>query len=528
MSFAVGALPHSGWEQAIPLLNSLGWVQNSEISAENWLQNDEGVNQVLVLHRRPEYIIAKAIEQGNTPAQAFQQWYQHAVQLLVWLRQNRRRAILVEMDALLAHNINLQPLCERLDVRAPEKVILSLPTVKSIHLLYALQMVRQSNECQILLAELEASTLPLASTSFTAPVVDIDTLAGQLEADSIALKAQEQKSKNQLEQSQQELKKLEHEASVQKQHSQVLKQQFDEGLEKKKKEASLVLEQLHLVQEELETVFSREKQLTEQSATLTQQVKTAEEQTDNIQKDLDAEKKHAANLKKNLDAVEQNFNTAKNEIATLKASSAQEKSQYQTLVKSNKQTEKQLQSTEQENSLLLKQLHLVQEELEKLFSQKRQLHQEVDNSDAALAVANNQIARLQNELNDIKSSRFYKLLQVAQPKQKSNQGYDKRKLRRNVQKLKSTRLFDAHWYLQTYPDVAESKIDPARHYLRFGAAEGRNPSLEFNTEWYLQVNSDVAESGINPLIHYIEHGISEGRAPSPEQQFYLPGPKVGV
>lgn len=76
-------------------------------------------------------------------------------------------------------------------------------------------------------------------------------------------------------------------------------------------------------------------------------------------------------------------------------------------------------------------------------------------------------------------------------------------------------LFDPDWYLRTYPDVAAAGIDPLRHYLQFGAAEGRDPSPFFCTRWYLETYPDVAEAGINPLQHYLSHGIAEGRLPAP-------------
>lgn len=37
---------------------------------------------------------------------------------------------------------------------------------------------------------------------------------------------------------------------------------------------------------------------------------------------------------------------------------------------------------------------------------------------------------------------------------------------------------DREWYLQTYPDVAASGIDPTEHYLLYGKTEGRYPSLK--------------------------------------------------
>jgi O-antigen biosynthesis protein len=49
------------------------------------------------------------------------------------------------------------------------------------------------------------------------------------------------------------------------------------------------------------------------------------------------------------------------------------------------------------------------------------------------------------------------------------------RLRRAARRLRASVAFDARWYLATYPDVAAAGVDPALHYLRQGAAEGRAP-----------------------------------------------------
>lgn len=77
--------------------------------------------------------------------------------------------------------------------------------------------------------------------------------------------------------------------------------------------------------------------------------------------------------------------------------------------------------------------------------------------------------------------------------------------------LAGSALFDAGFYLNTYPDVRESGVDPLEHYVRYGAAEGRDPGPGFSTTGYLQANPDVAAAGINPLRHYVEFGRAEGR-----------------
>ncbi len=76
-------------------------------------------------------------------------------------------------------------------------------------------------------------------------------------------------------------------------------------------------------------------------------------------------------------------------------------------------------------------------------------------------------------------------------------------------------LFDPKWYLASYSDVADSGIDPVRHYIDFGASEGRDPSPLFHTTHYQMRNPDVESSGFNPLVHYILYGEIEGRNPNP-------------
>jgi len=77
--------------------------------------------------------------------------------------------------------------------------------------------------------------------------------------------------------------------------------------------------------------------------------------------------------------------------------------------------------------------------------------------------------------------------------------------------LRNSDLFDAAWYCRKYPDVAASRQDPARHFLRFGASERRSPSAKFDSEKYLKSNPDVAASGVNPLVHYLQFGRKEAR-----------------
>ncbi|WP_202361144.1 glycoside hydrolase family 99-like domain-containing protein [Mesorhizobium sp. 131-3-5] len=81
------------------------------------------------------------------------------------------------------------------------------------------------------------------------------------------------------------------------------------------------------------------------------------------------------------------------------------------------------------------------------------------------------------------------------------------------QRIRASGLFDVSWYMVQNPDLARSGKDPILHYIRYGAAESRNPSPDFDNEYYLAKNPDVAAASMNPLDHYIRFGKSEGRSP---------------
>jgi GT2 family glycosyltransferase len=97
------------------------------------------------------------------------------------------------------------------------------------------------------------------------------------------------------------------------------------------------------------------------------------------------------------------------------------------------------------------------------------------------------------------------------------------RLRSNRKVVTTSGLLDRDWYLENYPDIAAAGVDPARHYLRYGASEGRNPGPLFDTSWYLQQYPDVRVAGVNPLIHYLRYGALEGRDPNPlfDSDWYL-------
>jgi hypothetical protein len=84
-------------------------------------------------------------------------------------------------------------------------------------------------------------------------------------------------------------------------------------------------------------------------------------------------------------------------------------------------------------------------------------------------------------------------------------------------------LFDRDWYLRANPDIAAAQVSPWRHYVEFGADEGRDPNPLFDTRWYLDRYADLLPKHANPLLHYWECGAALGCDPNPlfDSDWYL-------
>lgn len=86
---------------------------------------------------------------------------------------------------------------------------------------------------------------------------------------------------------------------------------------------------------------------------------------------------------------------------------------------------------------------------------------------------------------------------------------------RQIRLIKSSALFQEKWYLDHYPDVATTGMNPMSHFLKFGGSEGRDPGPGFNSAWYLKNYRNAILPGLNPLVHYLEQGRELGYLPEP-------------
>ncbi|WP_417525613.1 glycosyltransferase [Marinovum sp.] len=85
-------------------------------------------------------------------------------------------------------------------------------------------------------------------------------------------------------------------------------------------------------------------------------------------------------------------------------------------------------------------------------------------------------------------------------------------------------LYDDAWYMRSYPDLRAQEADGLAHYLRTGAAEGRDPGPDFSTSGYALAQEIAPETA---LAHYLDHGRAAGADPLPDWQGALPAPAPG-
>jgi hypothetical protein len=95
--------------------------------------------------------------------------------------------------------------------------------------------------------------------------------------------------------------------------------------------------------------------------------------------------------------------------------------------------------------------------------------------------------------------------------------------RRDIHAITRSGLFNVRWYLERNPDVAAAHIDPIRHYVEYGAKEGRDPNPSFSSMQYLASNQLVAVRELNPFAHHIRRQRLDKRADDTDRMQDPPG-----
>ena len=265
-------------------------------------------------------------------------------------------------------------------------------------------------------------------------------------------------------------------------------------------------QQLHQKDEDFHAFsVKREEEFSEKYQQLEQQIQSLTQQLH--QKDQDF---HAFSVKREEEFSEK-YQQLEQQIQSLTQQLHQKDEEYQMVVTSMEESGDRIRQLINTNEDLNSQLHY-------WFSQATFRQNEIQTLAASLQDRD-------RSLNEIYSSKAWKMLSRNREERLKFSGVT-RKLRSIAGPIKSvipgrisnqktlleeSGLFNSEYYLRLNPDVRNAGVDPILHYLRFGGAEGRDPSSEFDSSWYLDTYPDIKSAGINPLLHYLTFGKKEGR-----------------
>lgn len=411
---------------------------------------------MLIIYQDPVALMANKLR-ANHEVEGLIALTVSKIQFLIgYFKKNRKLCSLVSLEGAAKDQDSFATLCTNLAFDVCINTIdVKIESNQSIYDLAANHLVTQSKLLQKTITELNACSV----ISYTSAKVKVEEVLGNYCA--------------QLEKKDDHLKKV---------------------VTKHEEENGLLIQQLHTLQESFETNLVSLKKSQNSEAIQAKQLTK-------IERELQS---HQDNASKEL--------AAKDSLLTELQASLSEK------VTENKDLLNQLVQQAEENDLLIQQLHTVQELLE---SKLVQLNTEQRQSQ----LLKQEIKSLENQLdNNLTIQAWLRgQLKNAQNGWYKNSRAHRRKVKKEIDLIKATELFNERWYLETYPDIASSGHSPLMHYLIYGASEGRNPSASFNSFNYIQAYPDVASEGRNPLVHFIKYGQYEGRKADPLQK-RLPAP----
>lgn len=509
MTLTIGAIPYSQWHALTPLLEHLGWNQSQNTDVETWYQrelNTEAVSNseyYLLFHSRPELVLARALELGQSLEQAYTDWEEAVEKLLAFYKRNRSRAVLLDATAVCEAPTKLLNWLKNNRPELSAKVTgsfgensIATPAASPTLLVVASLFVSSQVGAEERLAQLEATSIPLNDQGYVATDITLSAVVSEYK--------KHESSSELLDETRNELSRVQKKLAT-------TSNTFTIELNDSKAENELLTLQLHQVQEELE-------QTDGQRQKLDQRLEQAISENNDLQIQKASLIKESKNLVSRLEMEISDSNTLREER---NAVAAQKEGLSKIVVEQDQNIDE-----------LKTHLSRTQSDLESFYTRAEQLE---NNAAASKKEATNQIVKLKRELkaaehqqrvlnNELAQIRKSVAWRIASPfhaitgaaKLVHSPSRQRKRLIEQAGALENSSLFDAGWYIERYPDVASVPTSPAVHYLMYGASEGRDPSEHFSTNWYLKQYRDVAQSGLNPLLHYIQYGEREGRLPRPK------------
>ena len=456
---------------------------------------------VLLVYPSIESCLSKELKCGASEETAVAKGLHFAEELLTIHRGARRKLKMVNMRHVsVATEDELQALSEHgWDIPVSPDM-----APDDVFMLAALQLIKQNKKLNKCAELLTASSLPLSES---ADVIHIGSVLNEYNS----LTSQVEKSRQSEEDKLHQISDLKHALS-----------EKTGDIQSMQNERDLLQSQLVQVQEELETYYSQSEELKaslqREKVAATQSERKWQEAIKELQRlnsaqfeDLSALKLALANKESLANDLWDQVNEGLARIETLINEREDDKKTLSESANLKYRLSQVEEDKRQQHSAHIRELKQQQREYTKLEHKFKQQRGE-------LASHTQQVKRLENELENIKKSGSWKIGAPARAVGRALSKVDKKKhkLQQDIGLLYTSDLFDADWYLKTYPDIADAGVDPAEHYLKYGAEEGRLPSAYFDGNWYLQRYPDIADSKVNPLIHYLKFGQNEGRTGSPK------------
>ncbi|AYF34583.1 hypothetical protein CUU95_12550 [Vreelandella alkaliphila] len=349
----------------------------------------------------------------------------------------------------------------------------------------------------------------------------------------------------------QQAKKAAEDAKQQAQKSSQQQQaEHNKALVSVQEENDLIIAELHKVQETLETTLHERDAARKQAAEL----KKAQTALAQVQKEKAALQTQLTAEQATVQKVQQQHQEAQQQVSRLQQELTSTKEENELVIAELHRLQELLESKLIERDALVKQRDNIRvqhgiviqqrdsalQQLDQRLAQLQQLHPELKKYQEEQTSLYGRLERYQKQLN-IQKSEFQQVLQEQEiwlqwlrahatryitATYRYSRAYRKA-LSQQIALLEVSQHFDKQWYIEQNPDIANSNMSPAEHYIKVGALEGRNPSPNFDTDFYITQNHDVAEAGHHPLLHFLRHGQLEQRLTTYEQR-QLPSPSSAV
>ena len=87
--------------------------------------------------------------------------------------------------------------------------------------------------------------------------------------------------------------------------------------------------------------------------------------------------------------------------------------------------------------------------------------------------------------------------------------YNPASLERDTVRIRQSGYLNPDWYREAYRDVDILGVEPAEHYLKYGALMRRDPGPEFSTGFFLDTHPGGWQKSVNPLLRFLGKNAGE-------------------